>query len=507
MQQTILFAVLSLLVGGGVGFYARMIFAQKKTKEAESKAQNIVNEAKTQQKELILEAKDGALKISEDAKKEENQRRQQIQHAENRIEKRENTIDQKLDNLEKKDQALEVKIERVKEAKDQIESLKQEQIERLEKVAGLTREQGRKKLLEALDKELEGEVASRIKKAQTFANEESEKKSRGIIGLAIERFARDQTSEMTSTNVKLTSDDMKGRIIGKEGRNIRRLEELTGIEIVVDDTPGMIVVTGFNPIRRHVAKRALEALMKDGRIHPARIEELVQKAKEEISKDIKDAGESTCYDLGIADLHPKLVQLVGRLKFRSSYGQNVLKHSIEVASIATIMATEIGADVAVAKRAALLHDIGKAVDHEVEGTHLEIGRNILEKFGASRAIIHGMECHHGDYEPTTVEALIVNASDAISGGRVGARKDSHENYIKRLQELENVASSFKGIKKAYAIQAGREVRIFVRPEEINDAAALKLARDIAMRVQKELVYPGEIKINVIRENRAIEYAH
>lgn len=506
MQQTLIFAVLALLAGGGIGFYARMIFAKKKTKEAEEKAQNLIDKAKTKQKEIVLEAKDEALKIKDEAKREENQRRQQLLNSEKRIEKRENTLDQKFDSLEKRENELQGKIQKVRNAKQQIEDLRQEQIEKLQEVASLTQDQAREKLMDALDKKLEGEVAARIQKSQALVKEDARKKAKEIIGLAIERYARDQTSEMTATTVALPSDDMKGRIIGKEGRNIRRLEELTGVEVIVDDTPGAIVVTGFNPIRRHVAKQALEKLMKDGRIHPARIEETVQKVKEEISQDIKEAGEATCYDLGIADLHPKLVQLVGRLKFRSSYGQNVLKHSIEVASIATMLAEELGANVAVAKRAALLHDIGKAVDHEVEGTHLEIGRNILEKFGVSREIIHGMECHHGDYEPETVEALIVNAADAISGGRVGARKDTHENYLKRLEELENVAQSFDGIKKVYAIQAGREVRVFVRPEEITDDAALKLARDIAGRVEKELVYPGEIKINVIRESRAIEYA-
>lgn len=505
-MQQMLVAVLSLVIGGAVGFYMRMFFAQKKTREAEAKAQNVISEAKTKQKEIILEAKDEALKIKDEAKREENQRRQQLANTEKRLDKREQSLDAKIENNERKQAELDQKIEKVRAIKANIEKLRQDQISELEKVASLTEEQARKKMMEKLDQQMEKEVANQITKYKSIAEEESRKKAKEIIGLAIERYARDQTSEMTATTVSLPSDDMKGRIIGKEGRNIRRLEELTGIEIIVDDTPGAIVITGFNPIRRHVAKRALEVLMKDGRIHPARIEETVQKVKEEIAQDIKEAGEATCYDLGIADLHPKLVQLVGRLKFRSSYGQNVLKHSAEVAHIAGMLAEELGANVAVAKRGGLLHDIGKAVDHEVEGGHLEIGRNLLEKFGVPRNIIHSMECHHGDYKPETVEALIVNAADAISGGRVGARKDTQENYIKRLEELENVAASFAGVKKVYAIQAGREVRVFVRPEEITDEGALKLAREVADRVEKELVYPGEIKINVIREKRAIEYA-
>lgn len=506
MGIEIIASIVALIVGAGGGYVARTVIVKNKTKDAEKKAENIVSKAETKQKEILLEAKDEALKIIEDAKKEENERRSQILNAEKRIDKREASLDNRVEEVEKKHKELEAKAQQVRDIKEKVNQIKEEQSKKLEQVAHLTKEEAKQALMKRTEEDLQDEIAGQVKKYKEIAKEESKKKAKEIIGLAIERYARDQTSEMTSTSVSLPSDEMKGRIIGKEGRNIRRLEELTGVEIVVDDTPNLILVTGFNPIRRHVAKKALEYLIKDGRIHPARIEEIVQKVKVEISTDIKESGEEAVYDLGINDLHPKLVQLVGRLKFRSSYGQNVLKHSIEVANIAAMLAEELGADVGIAKRAALLHDIGKAVDHEVEGTHLEIGRNLLKKFGCSREIIHGMECHHNDYEPETVEALIVNASDAISGGRVGARKDTYENYVKRLEELENLTVSFDGVEKAYAIQAGREVRVFVRSEEITDAAAMTLARDIANKIEKELTYPGEIKVNVIRETRVTEYA-
>lgn len=506
MGIEIIVGALALIFGAGGGYVARSVVAKNKVNDAEKKAERIISDAEKKQKEILLEAKDEAIKITEEAKKEETERRSQILNAEKRIDKREETLDARMSDVDQKQKKLEQKSTEIKQIKQQIEQIREEQSKKLEQVANLSARDAKDALMKQVEEGMQDEVAAQVKKYKTIAKEEAKKKAKEIIGLAIERYARDQTSEMTSTSVSLPSDEMKGRIIGKEGRNIRRLEELTGVEIVVDDTPNLILVTGFNPIRRHVAKKALEYLIKDGRIHPARIEEIVQKVKVEIATDIKESGEEAVYDLGINDLHPKLVQLVGRLKFRSSYGQNVLKHSIEVANIAAMLAEELGADVAVAKRAALLHDIGKAVDHEVEGTHLEIGRNLLKKFGCSREIIHGMECHHNDYEPETVEALIVNASDAISGGRVGARKDTYENYVKRLEELENLTLSFDGVEKAYAIQAGREVRVFVRSEEVTDAAATTLARDIANKIEKELTYPGEIKVNIIRETRVTEYA-
>lgn len=353
---------------------------------------------------------------------------------------------------------------------------------------------------------MQDQVLERIEKIKKTTKEKADEEAKNIIAQAIQRQAQSQSSETTTTTVGLPSDEMKGRIIGREGRNIKKLEELTGVEIVVDDTPEAIVISGFNPIRRQVARMALEKLISDGRIHPARIEEKVQEAKSEIAKNIKEAGENTVYDLGIADLDPKLVQLLGRLRYRTSYGQNVLQHSVEVANLSKILAEELGANVTVAKKAGILHDIGKAVDHEVEGTHIEIGRNILKKFKESDEVIHAMECHHEDVEPRTVEAVIVDAADAISGARPGARKDTYENYIKRLEELENIATSFKGVEKTYAIQAGREIRVFVTPDEIDDLAATKLAKKVADKIEGELKYPGEIKVNVIRETRAIEYA-
>ena len=398
-------------------------------------------------------------------------------------------------------------------SKNKIDKIKQElgeirkrQIATLEKVAGLTQTKAKEVLLEMVEKDMKEEILARLKKLKKIEQEEADKNAQKIIAIAIDRMASSQASETTTTTISLPSDEMKGRIIGREGRNIKKIEELTGVEIIVDDTPQAIVISGFSLIRRQVAKRALETLIADGRIHPTRIEESIKKAKESLIKEIKEAGEEVVFDLGIADFDPKLIQLLGRLKFRTSYGQNVLQHSVEVANFAVLIAQQLGANVSVAKKAGLLHDIGKSVDHEVEGTHIEIGKNILKKFNVDEEVIHAMECHHGDFEPQSVEAFIIKAADAISGARPGARKDTYERYLKRLEDLENVANNFPGVEKTYAIQAGREVRVFVTPEKIDDLGAVKLAREIAEKVEDELKYPGEIKVNVIRETRAIEYA-
>lgn len=507
MEILIIVIPIITLVGGlGIGYFLRKRMALKQRKGAESDADKIIGDAKTKEKEILIAAKDKALQVTEVAKIEEQKQRDKLSHLESRLEKREEFLDGKLEEIDRNRQDLERKSHESQKIKHELKNIKRKQLETLEKVAGLSKDKAKEVLLEMVEKDMQDQVLERIEKIKKTTKEKADEEAKNIIAQAIQRQAQSQSSETTTTTVGLPSDEMKGRIIGREGRNIKKLEELTGVEIVVDDTPEAIVISGFNPIRRQVARMALEKLISDGRIHPARIEEKVQEAKSEIAKNIKEAGENTVYDLGIADLDPKLVQLLGRLRYRTSYGQNVLQHSVEVANLSKILAEELGANVTVAKKAGILHDIGKAVDHEVEGTHIEIGRNILKKFKESDEVIHAMECHHEDVEPRTVEAVIVDAADAISGARPGARKDTYENYIKRLEELENIATSFKGVEKTYAIQAGREIRVFVTPDEIDDLAATKLAKKVADKIEGELKYPGEIKVNVVRETRAIEYA-
>ena len=498
--------IVTLLGGLGTGYFVRKKLALKQKDSAEFDADKIIGEAKTKEKEIILAAKDQALKASEIGKREEQEIKSKISHSEDRLEKREEFLDRKLEDIEKNRKDLEIRSRNTQKIKHELRSIKTKQLETLEKVAGLSKDKAKEVLLEMVEKDMQEQVIARIEKVKRVTKEKADEEAKNILAQAIQRQAQSQSSETTTTTVGLPSDEMKGRIIGREGRNIKKLEELTGVEIVVDDTPEAIVISGFNPIRRHVAKMTLEKLILDGRIHPARIEEKIEESKKEIAKSIKEAGENVVYDLGITDFDPKLVQLLGRLRYRTSYGQNVLQHSVEVANLSKILAEELGANVAVAKRAGIMHDIGKAVDHEVEGTHVEIGRNILQKFKESEEVIHAMECHHDDVEPRTVEAVIVDAADSISGARPGARKDTYENYIKRLEELENIATTFKGVEKSYAIQAGREVRVFVMPDKIDDLAAIKLAKGVADKIEAELKYPGEIKVNVIRETRAIEYA-
>jgi len=508
--MTILLAVALIIIalfgGGGSGYLIRKLIAARKKENAEARIEKLLNDAKTKGKELILTAKDEALKITEAAKKEEKQRRDQLIALEERMSAREKNFDHKIDQLEQKQNYLESEKNKIDKIKQELGEIRKRQIATLEKVAGLTQTKAKEVLLEMVEKDMKEEILARLKKLKKIEQEEADKNAQKIIAIAIDRMASSQASETTTTTISLPSDEMKGRIIGREGRNIKKIEELTGVEIIVDDTPQAIVISGFSLIRRQVAKRALETLIADGRIHPTRIEESIKKAKESLIKEIKEAGEEVVFDLGIADFDPKLIQLLGRLKFRTSYGQNVLQHSVEVANFAVLIAQQLGANVSVAKKAGLLHDIGKSVDHEVEGTHIEIGKNILKKFNVDEEVIHAMECHHGDFEPQSVEAFIIKAADAISGARPGARKDTYERYLKRLEDLENVANNFPGVEKTYAIQAGREVRVFVTPEKIDDLGAVKLAREIAEKVEDELKYPGEIKVNVIRETRAIEYA-
>lgn len=505
-MNIIIAAVLALAGGLAAGYFTRQLVAARKENNAEAKANNILLEAKTKQKELLLEAQNQALEIREKTKQEEEERRKHLIEIEDRVAKREENLDDKFELLERKRNQLMAESKKIKSIRRELEEIKEKQRITLEKVAGLSREKAKDVLLEMTEKDMKDVLVEKIKKLERTEKEELDKKARDILSLAVQRCALDLTSESTATTVSIPSDEMKGRIIGREGRNIRTLEQLTGVEIVVDDTPEAIVISGFSPIRRHIAKKSLEKLVSDGRIHPGRIEETVEAAKKEIAEDIKEAGEAVAYDLGIADLDPKLIQLIGRLKYRTSYGQNVLKHSLEVAHLSAILAEELGVDVNTAKKAGLLHDIGKAVDHEVEGTHVEIGINILKKFRVSEKVIDAMKSHHEEYPYSSIESVIVQTADAISAARPGARRDSYENYIKRLEELEGIATSFEGVDKAYAVQAGREIRVFVTPDNIDDLQALKLSRSIADKIEENLKYPGEIKVNVIRETRAVEYA-
>ena len=507
MESIILLIILiaGLAIGGFVGYHFRKLSAVRNIDSAERKAENLINEAKDKHKETLLEAKDKAIKILDDAKKEAEDRRKEVQHLQVRLENRESTFDKKLLELENKQQELLEKAGKIEKLKEEIIKIKEEQFQKLEKIAGFTKDEAKKILLENVEERIRDELAVRVKKLESQSNEELEKQAKSLLSSVIQRCASSHASETTTTVVNLPSDEMKGRVIGREGRNIKAIEQLTGVEIIVDDTPEAIVVSGFSPIRRHLAKRALDKLITDGRIHPGRIEEAVDEAKRELALDITKSGENAVQEMGIAGLDPKLVQILGRLKYRTSYGQNQLVHALEVAHLSGLLAQELGGNVNLAKKGGLLHDIGKAVDHEIQGGHPEIGYDILKKFGMPEDVAYIALGHHED-SPNTLEATIVKVADAISGARPGARKDTFENYLQRLGELENVATSFEGIDKAYAIQAGREVRVFVMAEEVDDWQATKLARDIADKVEIELKYPGEIKVSVIREKRVTEYA-
>jgi ribonuclease Y len=503
MLYLLIFA--GVVLGLVIGYIMHQIFMSRRVSHATEKAEKLLAEAKNKAQEILLESKDKALKMVDEAKVEEKTRREELRKMQQRLEDRENKFDQKLLDLENQQQQVFAKAQQLEEVKKKIQQIKEEQLQKLETIAAMNKEQAQEVLLKNVEAQSKEALLSRMKKMETEEAEEIERKAKEIVTLAVQRCAGPQAVEITTTTIDLPSDEMKGRIIGREGRNIRVIEQLTGTEIIVDDTPQAITVSGFSPIRRHIAKQALEKLIVDGRIHPGRIEEAVEEARKNIAIDIKKAGEDSLYQLGITGLDPKLVQIIGRLKYRTSYGQNVLQHSIEVAHLSGLLAEQLGGNVSVAKKAGLLHDIGKAVDHEVQGTHPEIGRDIAIKFGLPEEIIAPILTHHED-KPPTLEAVIVKVADAISGARPGARKDTYENYLQRLGELEKVATTFTGVEKAYAIQAGREVRIFVSPEQIDDLQAANLARDIAKKVESELKYPGEIKVNVIREMRVIEYA-
>ncbi|OGY43468.1 MAG: ribonuclease Y [Candidatus Buchananbacteria bacterium RIFCSPHIGHO2_02_FULL_40_13] len=507
MTNLLIYAGLVLtLVGGFVfGYIARKQWAKNRQGTVEEKIEKLIIDAKSKQKEILLKGQEKSIEILEEAKKEARRERQDLEVAKKRLEKRESLFDQKLMDLENKKQELADKTDKINRLKDDISKIKEEQFAKLEKIAALTKSEAEKILMDNVEKSMADNLVLRLNKMEAEASEELERKSKQILSTVIERCASSHAQESTSSIVDLPNDEMKGRIIGREGRNIRTIEQLTGVEIIIDDTPQAITISSFSPIRRQVAKKSLEKLIFDGRIHPARIEETIKEAKQEISLDIKKAGENAVYELGITGFDPKLIQILGRLKYRTSYGQNILNHSIEVANLSSLLAHELGADVLVAKKGGLLHDIGKAVDHEVQGTHPEIGRDICRKFGISEDVIKPVFEHHND-KPSTLEGVIVKVADAISGARPGARKDSYENYLQRLEELENIAKNFGGVDKVYAIQAGREVRVFVSPEEIDDLAAVKLAKNIAEKIEEDLKYPGEIKVNVIREKRVVEYA-
>ncbi len=493
-----------------VGYFVRKNISEAKIGQAEKMADDIIDKAKkdaeTLQKEKLLEAKEEIHKWRNEAEKENKERRVEVQRFEKRIIQKEEVLDKKLQTLENKDSVLNDKLKKIEKKEEQVEAIKVQQLEKLESISGITSDKAKEIILTNAERDVRREMSIMIKEIESQAKEEADKKSREIIGYAIQKCAADHVAETTVTVVNLPNDEMKGRIIGREGRNIRTLETLTGIDLIIDDTPEAVILSGFDPIRREVARIALEKLIADGRIHPARIEEMVEKARKEVDNIIKEFGEQATFETGVHGLHPELVRLLGRLNYRTSYGQNVLKHSIEVAHIAGIMAAEIGADVKLAKRAGLLHDIGKSVDHEMEGTHVEIGMDLLRRYKESKDVIHAMSTHHGDYEPQTIEAVLVTAADAISAARPGARRETLEAYIKRLEKLEEIANSYEGVDKSFAIQAGREIRIMVKPENVSDEDIHLLARDMTKRIEDELEYPGQIKVSIIRETRAIEYA-
>jgi len=511
---SILITVIVIVVVGLVAFYLGVMYrknvAEAQFGSAEQKARKIVDDAIKEgeaiKREARLDLKDETFKIKNDLDKEVKERRNEISQLERRIAKKEETIDRKTESLEKKEAQLANKDSRLDKLREEVEQLKQQHLSELEKISGLTTEQAKEYLLKQVEEDVQHETAILIKELEVKAKEESTKNARKILATAVQKCAADHVAESTVSVVQLPNDEMKGRIIGREGRNIRTLETLTGIDLIIDDTPEAVILSGFDPIRRETARIALEKLIVDGRIHPARIEEMVDKAKREIEQVIREEGENATFDTGVHGVHPELVRLLGKMKFRTSYGQNVLKHSIEVAHLCGLLAGEIGLDVRLAKRAGLLHDIGKAVDHEMEGSHISIGADLCRKYKESEVVINGVESHHGDVEPTSLISVLVQAADTISAARPGARRETLHTYIQRLQKLEEIADDFKGVEKSFAIQAGREIRIMVVPDQTTDQETVLLAREVAKKIEEELEYPGQIKVNVIRETRSIEYA-
>jgi ribonucrease Y len=501
-----LVALVAGLVGFGIALVLRRSLALASETTARANADRLLAEARARQNQIILEAKDEALKVAKTAESENRERRAELQRYESRLDKKDEQLDQKIAQVDERDRRLGSKEQELEAERGKIAQLQDEQRTELARVASLTMEEARTLLLERVEEEMRDITGRKVRELEIEARERADERARDIITMALQRYAAEHTAEHSVTVVALPSDDMKGRIIGREGRNIRTLETLTGVDLIIDDTPEAVVVSGFDPIRREVAKRALERLLVDGRIHPARIEEMVGKARTEIDQVMKEAAEAAIYEVGIGGLNPDLVKLLGRLHFRTSYGQNVLRHSIEVAHVAGMLASETGYDPQTMKRAGLLHDIGKAIDHEVEGPHTVIGGELLKRYGFPQTVIDGVVGHHGDVEPVTMVGTLISAADAISAARPGARSEIVSNYIQRLQELESVANSFPGVEKSFAIQAGREVRVVVKPEQLDDLETARLSRDIAQKIQDTLQYPGQIKITVIRETRAVEYA-
>jgi len=511
---TILFIVLAAVVGLGIGIgigvALRKRVAEREIGSAEQEATRLINEAirsgESRKKEMLLEAKDEIHKSRTEHEKEVKERRAELSKQERRLQQKEETLDKKSENFEKKEEELARKMAEVAVAKEEAEAVKKAHLATLEKISGFTQEQAKQFLLETVENDVRHETAMKIKEIEQQMKDEADEKAREIISIAIQRCAADHAAEATVSVVPLPNDEMKGRIIGREGRNIRTLETITGVDLIIDDTPEAITVSSFDPVRREIARLALEKLIGDGRIHPTRIEDCVEKARKEVDRTIREEGERACYETGVHGLNPELVKILGRQKYRTSYGQNVLNHSMEVAHIAGLMASELGVDVTLAKRAGLLHDLGKSIDHEVEGSHVQLGADLARKYKENPVVVNAIESHHGDVEPKTVIAVLVQAADAVSAARPGARRENVENYIRRLQKLEELTGSYPGVEKAFAIQAGREVRIMVKPEEVTEDNMIILARDIAKQIEAELEYPGQIKVNVIRETKAVEYA-
>ena len=510
VRGSIIIAVVCLIIGVIIGFLYRKNVAEKEIGSAEQEATRIINDAiksgETKKREAVLEAKDEIHKSRTEADREIKERRNEVQKLERRLNQKEESLDKKNDAVERKSEELSRRIADVQRSQEEIGKLRDEQLAALERISGFTREEAKDYLVQSIEQEAQHDAAVKIREINARLKEDADRSAREVITMAIQRCAADHVAEATVSVVPLPNDEMKGRIIGREGRNIRTLETLTGVDLIIDDTPEAITLSSFDPVRREVARMALEKLIVDGRIHPARIEEMVEKSRREIDQIIKSEGERATFEAGIHGIHPELVKLLGRLRYRTSYGQNVLVHSIEVAHVAGILASELGIDPVPARRAGLLHDIGKAVDHEVEGSHVDIGVDLAKRYKESHPIVHAIAAHHGDVEPETVVACLVQAADAISAARPGARRENLENYIKRLEKLENIANTTPGVSSSYAIQAGREIRIIVKPDQVSDDAMVLLSRDIARHIEEELDYPGMIKVSMIRETRAVEYA-
>ena len=502
--------LISAVVFTFVGFFIRKKIAESKMKSAENEAKRILElankEAENKRKEEIYKAQEEIMNSRKELDQEIRERRGEVQKQENRLIQKEENLENKINNLEKRERELDAQMADIEERNKELEEIKQNEMKELEQISKLSQEEAKKMILSEMEKELTLEKANLLKEMEQKTKETADKEAKQIISYAIQKCAADHSQETTVSIVSLPNDEMKGRIIGREGRNIKTLETLTGIDLIIDDTPEAVVISGFDPLRREIAKMTIEKLINDGRIHPAKIEEMVEKSREELEQTIKEEGERAAMEAGVVGLHPDIIKLIGKLKYRTSYGQNVLNHSVEVSNLARIMAEELGLDPKIARRAGLLHDIGKALDHDMEGTHVELGVEVLKKYKENEIVINAVEAHHGDVEPQSLEAVLIQAADAISASRPGARRETLEAYIKRLQQLEEIADSFEGVDKSFAIQAGREVRILVKPEKISDSQMTLMARDISQRIENEMDYPGQIKVNIIRETRVVDYA-